>query len=89
MNSYIIQVFGWESVFHTYQVGSEDVKVINQILKDNNTQDLIFRSLFLMKMVMKSIISLVMTSLNIRILIQTIQVTTIIMSLKQKICMEQ
>ncbi len=40
MESFKIQVFGWESVFHTYQVGSEDVKVINQILKDNNTQDL-------------------------------------------------
>ena len=40
MNSYKIQVFGWESVFHTYQVDKEGVKVINQILKDNETQDL-------------------------------------------------
>lgn len=40
MNSYKIQVFGWESVFHTYQVDKEGVEVINQILKDNQTQDL-------------------------------------------------
>ena len=40
MNSYKIQVFGWESVFHTYQVDKEGVEVINQILKDNETQDL-------------------------------------------------
>lgn len=40
MNKYKIQVFGWESVFHTYQVNKKGVEVINQILDDNETQDL-------------------------------------------------
>ena len=40
MESFKIQGFGWESVFHTYQVNKEEVEVINKILKDNETQDL-------------------------------------------------
>lgn len=40
MNSYRIEVYGWESVFHTYQITNEDVQVVKRILKDNNTQDL-------------------------------------------------